>query len=503
MKKICLISVTEKKGLIELLNNLDIKAFQIVATSGTFKYLKDNNINSIEINDFTGFKEILNGRVKTLHPKIFAGILAKPNNKNHLDDLKKLKFDCIELVICNLYNFNKTVKQETDEEIILENIDIGGVSLIRASAKNYKNVIILSSPNQYVDYIKKHKDNNLNLEYRKNLAKSAFKLTYQYDMKIFNYFNNIDLDTNILSLENQTKLDYGENPHQSASLIKTDYDKYNIIKVLGNKISYNNILDINAALNLVENFDDKIFCAVFKHTIPCGSAIGITVCEAFQKADSCDPVSAYGGIIVTNQRVTSDLANLIIKKFFEIVIAPEFDEDALKILSQKKKLRAVKYKVKNKNYFYEIKSDYTGILIQQKDYFNNKEFEILKNIDKKNIELINNIQLGIIVSRSIKSNAIVLTNNNMTIGIGAGQPNRIDSVKISIKNAKKFNFSLENSVLCSDGFFPFSDSIEFIKNFGIKTIVQPGGSIRDKEVIATCNQNNLKILLTGYRHFKH
>lgn len=501
MKKYALISVTDKNGLINLAAQLIESGYTLITTGGTQKYLEANNYRSVSVSEFTGFPEILDGRVKTLHPSIFAGILADRANPKHLDELNKYNIPLIDLVICNLYDFTNAVKNQVD---IIENIDIGGVSLIRAAAKNSANVIILSAPEQYEEFIIKLKNNDFNCEYRRMLALAAYQKTTCYDFSISNYFRDCSIDSNIFEFGDIYSLSYGENPHQSAFLLNSAYDKYELFQLYGPEISYNNILDINAGLRLVENFEADYFCAIFKHTGPCGGALGINITEAYLKALKCDPISAYGGVVVFNNIVNAETARFIIKNFTEVVLAPEFTIDAQKIFSEKKRIRLVTYRPKNKNYKIECKSTYIGMLFQETDCITDSDI-LFNNVtdtplsDKKRADII----LGIKIVKSVKSNGVALINNNMVIGIGGGQPNRIDSIRIAIHNAQKFGLDIDDSVLVSDGFFPFCDSIEFIKDFKIKTIVQPGGSKRDDDVIAACNKHNITMIMTGKRHFLH
>ncbi len=504
MEKFVLISVTDKTGIIELSNIIKNLGYTIIATSGTYKYLLENSIKSVEVSDFTGFPEILNGRIKTLHHKIFSGLLADSENECHNNQLDKLKFPLIDIVICNLYNFTGHINDTKSDNEIINFIDIGGVSLIRASAKNFKRVSIITEPSQYLEFQNKILNNNISFEYRKKLAIAAFRKTALYDFTISNYFSGLNIDSNIFDFKNIVQPSYGENPHQKAYIAHTEYDKYSINQIRGNQLSYNNFLDINASLKLIENFNTKPFCAIIKHNNPCGAAYSFDIVDAYKKALNCDPVSAYGGIIIVNKKVDAETAEAIIKTFTEIVIAPGFCEESIKIFEKKDKLRLLTFCLKNNAYQFECRSTYSGFLIQEED----RIIEDISQLKSKtsaavDINKYDDIWLSLNICKILKSNAIAIANNSRLCGAGCGQPNRIDSVNIAVSNAQKYGISLENSVLASDGFFPFSDSIELIKNLGIKTIIQPGGSKRDAEVISACEKYNISLILTGIRHFLH
>ncbi|HPP88086.1 MAG TPA: bifunctional phosphoribosylaminoimidazolecarboxamide formyltransferase/IMP cyclohydrolase [bacterium] len=508
MKKYALISVSNKTNLLNLVSTLAQYNYTIIATSGTEKFLKINNYECVGVAEFNDFPEILNGRVKTLHPKIFAGLLADRNDTEHLKELEKYNIPLIDLLVCNLYDFENFINNNKDGSLsqIIENIDIGGVGLIRAAAKNFENVVVLSNPEQYKEFTIKLKNNDIDLSFRKKLAIQAFQLISCYDFVISNYLRGKIIDSNIVNFtETITDLSYGENPHQSAFLINTVYDKYSIHQLYGPAISYNNILDINAGLRLLENFENDFFCAVFKHSGPCGAALGVNMSEAYIKANKSDPVSAYGGVVVFNNIVDAETARFVIKNFTEVVLAPDFTIEAQRVFAEKKKTRLILYYKKNKNYKLEYKSTFVGVLFQETDFFALSNEVVFNNVtntpvsDKKRLDII----FGLKIVKAIKSNAIVLVNNNMVIGIGGCQPNRINSVRLAIHNAKKYGHDIDDAVLISDGFFPFSDSIEFIKDYNIKTVVQPGGSKRDQDIIDTCNKYNISMILTGRRHFYH
>ena len=503
MKKTALISVTDKIGILIISNELIKNGYSIIATSGTSKLLNENKIACMEISDFTGFPEILEGRVKTLHPKVFAGILADPKKECHNHQLEKLRTPFIDIVICNLYDFENK-KNIVSESEIINYIDIGGASLMRAAAKNYVNTIVLTSPEQYAEFILKLNNNDLNEDYRKKLATAAFRKTGNYDMSISNYFSGIDFDEKIFSVNTSEKLAYGENPHQSASHITSIADKYILKPSAGSRLSYNNILDAGFALKLVENFRSENFCAIIKHNNPCGAAYGLTQADAYLRAFECDPVSAYGGIIVFNKTVTEKTANLITKNFTEMVIASDFENGALEVLKKKEKMRIVSYSANNNYVEVELRYTNCGMLVQSCDKIN-EDISKLRSKTSTAVDLnkYDDIWLALNLCRALKSNAIAITNNGRLAGAGCGQPNRVDSVRIALNNSKKFGLNTDRGILASDGFFPFADSIELIRDSGIKTIIQPGGSKRDEEVITACEKYKIALIITGIRHFLH
>ncbi|HRI46100.1 MAG TPA: bifunctional phosphoribosylaminoimidazolecarboxamide formyltransferase/IMP cyclohydrolase [Ignavibacteriaceae bacterium] len=504
MKKFALLSVSDKTNIIEFAKTLVSCNYELLATGNTGKLLKTNNIPCIEISDYTGFPEVFDGRVKTLHPKIFSGILFRRDLNEDSSQMNEMDFDAIDIVCVNLYPFKKTSEKlnVTNEELI-ENIDIGGPSLIRAAAKNHKSVSVLTSPLQYESFISELKSNSISLGTRVKLAVEAFSHTAEYDTYIANTLEKrfeIESDKVRLNLTKIKSLRYGENPHQSASVYGDFFSYFSILH--GKELSYNNILDLVAAVQIVEDINETV-CAIIKHNNPCGVAVGNTVAEAYEKALKSDPISAFGGIVAFNKEVDEATAIKLNDIFLEVVVAPSFSEEAISILYKKKDrriLKQVKSILNNDNNFRTIPG---GLLAQSGD---NKIFDNeLKTVTVKQASQseLEDLKFAWVISKHVKSNAIVLVKDLQTIGIGAGQVSRIDSVKISIAKAKEFGFDLSNSVAASDAFFPFADGInEFSKN-GISAVIQPGGSVRDSEVIAAADEYGISMVFTGIRHFKH
>jgi len=504
LKKFALLSVSDKTNIIEFAKTLVSCNYELLATGNTGKLLKTNNIPCIEISDYTGFPEVFDGRVKTLHPKIFSGILFRRDLNEDSSQMNEMDFDAIDIVCVNLYPFKKTSEKlnVTNEELI-ENIDIGGPSLIRAAAKNHKSVSVLTSPLQYESFISELKSNSISLGTRVKLAVEAFSHTAEYDTYIANTLEKrfeIESDKVRLNLTKIKSLRYGENPHQSASVYGDFFSYFSILH--GKELSYNNILDLVAAVQIVEDINETV-CAIIKHNNPCGVAVGNTVAEAYEKALKSDPISAFGGIVAFNKEVDEATAIKLNDIFLEVVVAPSFSEEAISILYKKKDrriLKQVKSILNNDNNFRTIPG---GLLAQSGD---NKIFDNeLKTVTVKQASQseLEDLKFAWVISKHVKSNAIVLVKDLQTIGIGAGQVSRIDSVKISIAKAKEFGFDLSNSVAASDAFFPFADGInEFSKN-GISAVIQPGGSVRDSEVIAAADEYGISMVFTGIRHFKH
>ena len=512
MIKRALISVYNKNGIVNFAKELEKLFIEIISTGGTYKLLKENNIKVKSVEEITGFPEVLNGRVKTLHPNIFAGILADRDNPEHIKELEKFNVKTIDLVVVNLYPFEETILKEniTVAEAI-EQIDIGGVSLIRASAKNYKDVNVIVEINQYKEFIEllHSTNNNIPYEFSQELAVKAFTSTSNYDNEIQKYFSNTKTsESKILpkfpdiNNSNTETLRYGENPHQSAILIKENFDE--IYKVLhGKELSYNNLLDMDAAYNLIAEFEnEKPTCAIIKHGNPCGVAVSDELSSAYQKAFSTDTISPFGGIIIINKKIDFKTSSDIDKLFSEIIMAPDFDEDALEFLKKKKNRRLVKFN------FSKEKTDYRkitgGVLYQDKNNYDVSDEELKIVTKRKPSENeIKDLLFAFKIAKHVKSNAIVFAKDNRTLAIGGGQPSRIDSTKIAISKAKNFGQSLKGSAAASDAFFPFEDGLIEIANAGATSVIQPGGSVKDEEVILAADENNLAMVLTGIRHFKH
>lgn len=504
MKKYALISVSDKTNLVEFASRVSKCGYEILATGNTAKIILENNISCTKVEDYTSFPEIFSGRVKTLQPTIFGGILMRRDEENDIQQAEENNVHPIDIVCVNLYPFPEVVNREDiDLQTKIENIDIGGPSLIRAAAKNYKYVSILTNPDQYEEFLTELENNDVTAETKAKLAYAAFSHTSFYDTLIANYFeeqfNQPKTDIRI-NHKLQNELRYGENPHQKAFLFGDFYDNFEILH--GKELSYNNIVDFAAAVELVNDLEANS-CAIVKHTNPCGCATSDNILSAYEKALSCDPVSAFGGIVAFNETVEADLAEKLNDIFLEIVAAPAFTDEALEILKKKKNRRLVKI-LKNDSSTYQFKSIPGGVLVQDKD--NSKlSDETLKLVTEKSYteEELAELKFAWVVCKHTKSNAIVYTKNRTAIGVGAGQMSRIDSAKIAAAKAKEFGHDLNGAVAASDAFFPFADGLEVIAKEGIKAVIQPGGSVRDDEVIEAANKNKLTMLFTGIRNFKH
>jgi len=507
--KRCIISVYDKEGIVEFAKELMCMGYEIVSTGGTMKYLKENNIDVINISDITKFPEILDGRVKTLHPNIHAGILAIKDNYEHTTTLKKLEIKPIDIVVVNLYPFKEVIsKPEHTFEEAIENIDIGGPTMLRAAAKNFKYTTVIIDPMDYkivLDEIKSIGDTTYQTRF--NLAIKVFEYTSYYDSLIFNYLNKDNLFPKYMTipLEKKQDLRYGENPHQKASLYKVSYPrKYGLInaeKLHGKELSYNNLLDTNSAIELISEFTEPTAVAI-KHLNPCGVASGDDILSSYKMVYEADPVSIFGGIVALNRKVERELAEILSKIFLEIIIAPEFSNEALEILKKKKDLRILKMNLNNiNNDSLQLRSIVGGMLIQEADnvILNKDSIQFVTN-NKPSLKEMDDLFFAWKVVKHVKSNAIVIAKNKVTLGIGMGQTNRIWAVEHAISRSR---YDLNGAVLASDAFFPFSDSIEAAAKAGISAIIQPGGSIRDNESIEACNRFGISMVFTGIRHFKH
>jgi len=506
--KRALISVWNKDNIVELAKFLVNQKFEIISTGGTKKTLLENNIKVRSISEITNFNEIMDGRVKTLHPKIFAGLLADRDNENHLKDLVSINSSAIDLVVVNLYPFEEMAsKKNMSLNKLIEYIDVGGPSMLRAAAKNYKSVITLSNPNMYEDFIIEYSKNkgDISSNKRKEYAKNVFLETSKYDSIIFNEFskNNTEKlsDSLNVNLSKDFDLRYGENPHQIASFY-TNKTSSSFKQLSGKKLSYNNFFDIETSIRIVNEFKENC-CCIIKHSNPCGFSKGKNLVDCFESAVSCDPISYFGGIVGFNRKINSKIAKKLIEPFLECIVCPSIDAEALEILKMKKNLRVIIY---NKNYDFSnisIRSVMGGVLSQTLS--NNDNSEDWKTVTKNqpsNVE-IDALKLGWKIVKYVKSNAIVIANNKQIIGVGAGQMSRIDSVKIAIQKSVENGFDLKNSILASDAFFPFSDSIQLASEHGIKHFIQPGGSIKDKEIIKIANKLKVSMIFTNQRLFFH
>lgn len=500
VKKLCLISVYDKEGILDFAQEILSLNYQIIATSKTYQFLKKANLDVIKISEYTGFKEILKGRVKTLHPLIFGGILSFGIEE---DGVKP-----ISIVVCNLYPFKENIKKE---EEMIELIDIGGVSLLRAGAKNYRYVTTIFDKNDYplvILEIKKFGDTSLEL--KKALAYKAFNYVSYYDSIIAEYFrkiNNFSLfqDYLVLPLKKSLKLRYGENPHQKGFYYENPFYKKNFNYLWGKELSYNNLLDIQTVFSIIFDFDFQEFkdyhlCCIIKHNTPSGIALSKIPSEAFEKAFDCDPMSAFGGIIGFSCEVDKDTAEKILKTVFcEVICAPSFSKDALNILKKKKNLRIIQLE-KNETEF-EIRNCLNGYLLQEKDkkIVREEDFKLMTKRELKENEK-KDALFAYFCVKYVRSNGIVIVKDLMTVGIGGGQTSRVSSVEIAIERSKG---RCENGVLASDGFFPFRDSIDIAAKNKVKIIIEPSGSIRDEEIIKACEEYNLSLIFTNTRYFRH
>ena len=510
--KKALVSVSDKENILSLLKVFKKYNIEIISSGGTYKFIKKLGYNCTEISKYTGFKEMLDGRVKTLHPKIHAGILHDRQNKTHQDEMSKNKFPSIDLIVVNFYPFQKIVQKNKSPKNIIENIDIGGPTLVRAAAKNFKNVAIITNKGDYsnlIDELKRH-NGKTTLKFRETLSSKAFGLTAYYDSMIANWFNT---KLNIQFPERKTifgrkhkRLRYGENPHQESSIYVSDYDdkQLGFIQLHGKELSYNNYNDMFAALDVLGSLKKKSGTVIIKHANPCGVSENMNQLNSFKNAYASDPLSAFGGVIACNYKVSRKIAVEIGKNFHEVILGKGFDKESLKILKMKKNLRIIDISNYNSSNLVNTKVFDNSFLIQNK---NNKILR--KGIKcvtklKPNKRELSEIKFALNISKFVKSNAIVLSNNFATIGIGAGQPSRIDSCKIAVEKAKTFQpEKIKNAIAASDAFFPFIDGIKILIKAGVKIIVQPGGSIRDQEIINFANKAKIKMLFTGIRHFNH
>ena len=507
--KTALISVSDKKKLKPLLNTLKRKKIKIISTGGTYREIKKLKFKSIEVAEFTNSPEILDGRVKTLHPKIHAGILHQRENKSHLKELTYYNFENIDLVIANFYSFEEVLKKTKNHKKIIENIDIGGPTMVRSAAKNYNDVTVITSSDQYEELIKELNKYNgcTSLKFREKLSRIAFSETAYYDSLISNYFNKITNTTfprkKIFHGNLVERLRYGENPHQQSAIYSKNSDIY-LKQIQGKKLSYNNYNDIFTALTISKSLPKNKGCVIVKHSNPCGVSAISNHLESYKSALSCDPISAFGGIVSCNFKVTKSLAIELNKLFLEVIIANGFDRNAIKILKTKKNLRLIdgtKYKLEQLLKFISFNQD---ILVQSEDIniFKNKNFKVVSK-RKPTTKQLKDLMFAFNVCRYVKSNAIVLASDETTVGIGSGQPSRVDSCQIAINKMKKFNLEKNNLVAASDAFFPFLDGIEKLVQSGVKAVVQPSGSIKDREIINFANETDIVLLFSRTRHFKH
>ncbi|OEY87033.1 bifunctional phosphoribosylaminoimidazolecarboxamide formyltransferase/IMP cyclohydrolase [Wolbachia pipientis] len=500
--KRALISVYDKTSIVDLASFLIQQNIEILSTGNTYKALSNAGIKTKEVSDYTGFPEIFDGRVKTLHPKIYGGILF--DRIKHTPEIQNLDIQPIDLLIVNLYPFSRAVTDNLNEEQIIEQIDIGGVALIRAAAKNFHFVTVVSNIQDYALLKTELKKNNneTTLEYRQYLATKAFTLTAYYDLNIYSWFSsNTELPECFMLYGNKVQeLRYGENPHQKAAFYSNKFSQYPLERIHGKELSYNNIVDIESAIDIVSEFDKPV-AVIIKHTNPCGVATDNNILAAYKKALLCDKTSSFGGIVAFNREVNLQLAKELSDIFLEVIITPSISSDAFEMLTKKKNLRIILYKALECNMRYQIKNVTGGFLVQEN---NNHKINVGKIEQVTSCSVTENEKNDLIfawkICKHVKSNAIIIAKDECTVGIGAGQTSRIDSVNIAIKKAGE---RCKNAVLASEAFFPFSDSIIESVKHGIKAIIQPGGSLKDQEVIETANNNKIAMFFTGIRNFSH
>lgn len=516
--KQALISVSDKTGIIDLAKTLHQSGITIISTGGTARLLQQNEIPVIEISDYTGFPEMLDGRVKTLHPKVHAGILARNDSPEHVTTMKEASIADIELVIVNLYPFTQTVaKPDCSLEEAIENIDIGGPTMVRAAAKNYRKVTVITDPADYPGLLDEIAANQgeVSLANRFKFACKAFSHTAAYDSAISNYLTAINDDgsrndfpavfnANFNLLQH---LRYGENPHQKAAFYR-DLESVpgglaNYRQIQGKELSYNNIADTDAAWECVKSFEAPA-CVIIKHANPCGVAVANTILDAYQRAFATDSTSAFGGIIAFNRTLDAETATAVLNQFVEVIIAPDVSDEAQTLLAQKRNIRVLVLPLERDNNPYDLKRIGGGLLVQTPDHYNLDRSELKIVTQKKPTEQqLDDLLFAWRVAKFVKSNTIVFCRNNQTLGIGAGQMSRIDSAKIATIKASEAGFDLKDSVVASDAFFPFRDGLDVVVQAGASAVIQPGGSIRDAEVIAAADEQDVAMVFTGVRHFRH
>ncbi len=499
--KNALISVFNKDGLIPIVHKLNDLGINIYSTGGTQNFIEGEGVKVNKVEDLTTYPSILGGRVKTLHPNVFAGILSRRELNSDKEQLEKYNIPEFDLVIVDLYPFEKTVNSRASEQDIIEKIDIGGISLIRAAAKNYKDVFIVSEMSQYNEVLSvlENENGSTRLETRKKFAEKAFNISSHYDTAIFNYFNEDEICFK-QSIRNSKSLRYGENPHQKGVFFGDLEDMFH--QLHGKELSYNNLLDVDAAVNLISEFEDTTF-AVLKHNNACGIASRDSLVDSWKDALAADPVSAFGGVLITNKEIDFETSEEINKIFFEVIIAPSYNNKALEILKRKKN-RVILIQKDIKLSKTQFRTVLNGVLHQDKDLKtdNLSDMKIVTELSPNNRE-ISDLEFASKVCKHTKSNTIVFAKNKQLLASGVGQTSRVDALKQAVIKAKSFNFDLNGAVMASDAFFPFPDCVELANNEGVKCVIQPGGSINDNLSIEFCNNNNMKMVTTGHRHFKH
>jgi phosphoribosylaminoimidazolecarboxamide formyltransferase/IMP cyclohydrolase len=501
-----LISVFYKDGLEPVVRELQKLGVTIYSTGGTQKFIEDLGIGCVPVESLTTYPSILGGRVKTLHPAVFGAILGRRDVEQDLKEMKEYKIPEIDLVIVDLYPFEETLRNTNEEKLIIEKIDIGGPSMIRAAAKNFRDLVVIAAKDDYASLVNllQQQNGETTPEQRKAFAAKAFEVVMNYDIAINNYFNG----TILQPLSHKQSLRYGENPHQNASFYGDLNETFT--QLHGKELSYNNLVDVDAAIQLINEFYDSTsekgsggitFC-IIKHTNVCGIASRVTVKESWDAALAGDPESAFGGVLVCNGAIDKDTASSINEIFFEVLIAPSFNEDAVQILKSKKNRILLQLKTQNTNQKIQFKSLLNGTLVQDIDEGNYAEWKEVGGRETSSSEK-EELKFANIVCKHLKSNAIALIKNKQLVGKGCGQTSRIDSLRQAIDKAKQFNFDLRGAVLASDAFFPFNDCVQMAHAEGVEAFIQPGGSIRDKDSIDYCVQHNLAMVMTALRHFKH
>ena len=503
-----LISVSDKKGVVEFAKGLIDNNYEILSTGGTAKVLRDAGIAVTDVSDYTGFPEIMDGRVKTLHPKVHGGLLYVRGNSKHEEQMKENGIEPIDLVAVNLYPFEKTIAGDCTLEEAIENIDIGGPTMLRSAAKNYAGVVVICNPKDYGVVLDEIKSGGVGAGTRKRLAIEVYTHTARYDTIISNYLKEERFPAILnLTYEKIEDMRYGENPHQKGAFYKEPFTSGASIatakQLHGKKISFNNIYDLNGALEIVKEFDEQVV-AIIKHANPCGVGTDKDQAEAYRKAKATDPTSAFGGIVALNQPMELGTAEEISKMFIECVVAPGYNEDALALLKEKKNIRLLEIpELKKEEKDFNLKKVVGGLLLQDRDQeLFGEELKVATKREPTDAEMAG-LKFAMRVCKHVKSNTIVYALEDRTIGIGAGQMSRVDSAKIGIMKAQDAGLETKGTVLASDAFFPFRDAIDAAAKAGVTAIIQPGGSIRDEEVIGACDEHGIAMVFTGMRHFNH
>ncbi|MCK9218765.1 MAG: bifunctional phosphoribosylaminoimidazolecarboxamide formyltransferase/IMP cyclohydrolase [Bacteroidales bacterium] len=501
--KSALISVFSKDWIEPLARKLESFGIHIYSTGGTFEFLKSKGIQVTSVESVTAYPSILGGRVKTLHPKIFGGILWRRDQLSDLGDVEKYDISSFDLVVVDLYPFEKTITATENEEEIIEKIDIGGISLIRAAAKNFKHVMVIPSSDHFLQFLEMIEKNKgfTTLEERRLFAAHAFNVSSHYDTVIFNYFNRKEkIPAFKQSILLSSPLRYGENPHQKGIYYGDLHKIFN--QLHGKEISYNNLVDVDAAVNLIREFSTPTV-AIIKHTNPCGVASRFSLTEAYKMAFACDPISAYGGVIIANGKIEMETAEALNLQFFEVLIAEDFENDALELLKSKKN-RIILHKNSDEFSGLQFKSVLNGALVQEKDFITDKEIDFhFVTIKKPGPEETKELIFANKIVKHLKSNTISIVKDQQLIGCGMGQTSRVDALRQAILKAKTFGFDVAGAVMASDAYLPFADCVEIAHEAGITAVLQPGGSIRDADSINYCNEHSLSMIFTGIRHFKH